>query len=153
MADTHISHVHDGEKWNYEETRITFSDKSPFLLTSSRIFRNCGYIQENDCLPIDYLVYYYHLSKGPIYYHDETMAVYNIGLQSTFASLDCRRDMNSMFAYKLSLLFHFSQDSFCTAMQYKYDVFYTGLGNKRYRRLFFNLSRRRRSRFRLYWRG
>lgn len=105
------------------------------MLTSSRIFRTQDYASKG-VLPIDYLVYYYHLSKGPIYYYDKIMATYLIGENNTFANNSNVKDLNGMFAYKLSLLFDFTQDEFCTQMQKKYDVS-NGAGEGRYKRLLF----------------
>ena len=130
-----ISHVHDAEKWNCAQNKIEFSEDAPFFLMSSRIFRNCNYIQENDCLPIDYLFYYYHLSKGPIYYHDEIMAVYNQNYHSTFASCPQLRDLTCMFPYKVMLLLNFSCDRFCTWRLYKHSLSYPHLEGRRYKRL------------------
>ena len=92
---------------------VTFSPNAPFFLTSSRIFRTCNY-SDKHILPIDYLVYYYHLEKGPIYYYDKIMAVYMTSSLSTFASLDTKliRSLNSMFPYKLFLLFGRQKDFF-----------------------------------------
>ncbi len=103
---------------------------APFFPTPSRIFRNCGYA-EKKLLPIDYLLYYYHLSQGPIYYHDEIMAAYVMGENSTFASLPSIPNLNSMFSYRVSLLFDFNHDQFCTKLQEEYDT-RNGIGKLRY---------------------
>lgn len=116
-----LSYVHDCLKWKVKE-RINFSVEAPFLLTSSRIFRNCGYV-ERKLLPIDYLVYYFHLSKGPIYYYDKIMAAYVHSKSSTFVSQGkLVRDLNSMFPYRISKMLYFNHDEFCTKMQKKSDV-------------------------------
>lgn len=113
---------------------VTFSADAPFFLTSSRIFRTSGYHHKN-ILPIDYLLYYYHLSKGPIYYCDKIMAAYVIGENNTFANLDGKIcDLNSMFPYKLSKMFDFQHDEFCTAMLKKYDDA-NSVGETRYKTL------------------
>ena len=79
------SHIHDVMKYDLKDgDKCELQGDAPFFLISSRIFRTTDYAQRF-ILPIDYLVYYYHFSKGPIYYHDEQMAVYNITNQSTFA--------------------------------------------------------------------
>lgn len=92
-----------------------------FFMTSSRIFRNCGY-KNLGILPVDYLVYNYHLEKGPIYYYDKIMAVYTFGHSGTWATLgDDSKDMNGMFSYKVSRLFDFKHDDICTEMQKWYD--------------------------------
>lgn len=130
FAHTNSSYIHDCLKWNVTNN-VTLTPESPFFLTSSRIFRNCGYVQRN-LLPIDYLLYYYHLSKGSIYYYDKIMAAYVQGKNSSFISLGLKtRNLNSMFPYRLSLLFDFKQDRFCTDLQKKYDVT-NNIGKHRY---------------------
>lgn len=116
---------------------VTFGVEAPFFLTSSRIFRSSGYHLKN-ILPIDYLLYYYHLAKGPIYYHDKIMAAYVIGENNTFANLGgiiC--DLNSMFPYRLAKMFDFQQDEFCTALLKKHDEA-NSIGDTRHRRLCFS---------------
>ena len=66
---TEVSYIHDICKIDKIKNPVTFSADAPFFLTSSRIFRNVGFAKEKIC-PIDYLLYYYHLQKGPIYYED-----------------------------------------------------------------------------------
>ncbi len=130
---SHLSYIHEIIKRDITNP-VTFNPDAPFFLTSSRIFRKCDY-EKKKILPIDYLFYYYHLSKGPIYYYDKIMAVYVVGENSTFANLKKKtRNLNSMFSYKLSLLFDFQQDVFCTEMQKKYDKA-NHLGDARHRRL------------------
>lgn len=115
---------------------VTLSCDAPFFLTSSRIFRTRKYHLLN-VLPIDYLVYYWYLEKGPIYYHDEIMAAYVIGDNSTFANLgNVVLDLNGMFSYRLSQLFNFQQDKFCTDLLKKYDES-NSLGESRYKSLCF----------------
>lgn len=130
--NTNLSYIHEGLKCNIKNP-VTLSPDAPFFLTSSRIFRKMDY-EQRDVLPIDYLFYYYHLSKGPIYYYDKIMAVYVIGKNNTFANLKNMKDLNGMFSYRLSLLFNFKQDDFCTEMQKKYDTT-NGVGDSRYKKL------------------
>lgn len=128
------SYIHDAFKWN-PKNPVEFSADAPFFLTSSRIFRTRNYV-EKKVLPIDYLFYYYHFAQGPIYYYDKIMAAYVIGDNSTFANTRNVNDMNSMFPYKLSLLFDFEQDDFCTKLLKVYDT-RNGVGKKRYYKLLF----------------
>ncbi|WP_319543114.1 glycosyltransferase [uncultured Pseudodesulfovibrio sp.] len=115
---------------------ISFNADAPFFLTSSRIFRTSGYHRKK-ILPIDYLVYYYHLSLGPIYYYDKIMAAYVVGESNTFANLGGQvYDLNSMFPYKLAKIFDFQQDEFCTEMLKKHDRA-NSMGDFRYKRLCF----------------
>ena len=128
FCNTSKSYVHDILKCEVKNP-VTLDSSSPFLLTSSRVFRNIGYGDIN-VLPIDYLLYYYHLSNGPIYYHDEIMASYRIGESSTFTSMSHRKieEANYMFPFRLSKLFGFKQDEFCTDLL-KYFITVHG-GNK-----------------------
>lgn len=116
------------------ENPVTLDKDFHFFMVSSRIFRNCGY-KNLGILPVDYLVYNYHLEKGPIYYYDKIMAVYSYGNSGAWASLgDDSKDMNGMFSYKVSRLFNFKHDDICTEMQKKYDRD-CGSGLKHYERL------------------
>lgn len=109
------SYIHETLGFKTVTNPVRFSAEAPFFLTSSRIFRSCDYASKR-VLPTDYLLYFYHFSKGPIYFHDKIMAVYVIGGQNTFHSANNNvRDMVAMFPYKLALLFDFKQDAFCTS--------------------------------------
>lgn len=131
---TKKSWVHDIAKYKVENP-VKFDDRFIFLMTSSRIFRNCGF-KDKKIWPVDYLVYNYHLSKGPVYYHDEIMAVYTVGESGTFTTLGNKitADMNGMYAYKISCLLDFKFDDLCTEMQKFYDTSW-GKGLKYYNRL------------------
>jgi glycosyltransferase involved in cell wall biosynthesis len=113
-----LSYIHDCLGLKNIKNPVDFDANAPFFLTSSRIFRNSGY-SEKKIQPIDYLIYYYHLSKGPIYYYDKIMSTYVVSEKSTFASQPTSEiiNLNHMFAYKLSLLFDFKEDKFCTELQ------------------------------------
>lgn len=126
---TRVSYIHDHLKIQITNP-VTLDSYAPFFLTSSRIFRNCGY-NRLEILPIDYLVYYYHLSRGPIYYHDKIMAGYVIGENCTFANLEEIKHLCAMFPYRLSLMFNFKHDEFCSGLLKKYDTEH-GLGERRY---------------------
>ena len=127
------SWVHGIAKYEIKNP-VTFDDRFIFLMTSSRIFRNCGF-KDVGIWPVDYLVYNYHLEKGPIYYYDKIMAVYTLSDSGTFSTLgEKTRDMNAMFSYKVSCLLDFKHDDLCTKMQKKYDT-ECGLGLEHYNRL------------------
>ena len=105
------SYVHDMLKVNPPE-KIKFVVGAPFLLISSRIFRTLDYAKI-DVLPIDYQMYWYHLSKGPIYYCDRKMATYNVSPKSTFAySPDLKLCL--MQPYKILQITNYEKDVFCT---------------------------------------
>lgn len=115
------SWVHDLAKYEIKNP-VKLSKDFSFFMTSSRIFRNCGF-KDVGIVPVDYLVYNYHLEKGPIYYYDKIMAVYTFGSNGSWATLGNKsKDMNGMFAYKVSLLFDFKYDDICTEMQKWYDT-------------------------------
>ena len=111
--NTSLSYVHDLLKIN-PKTKISLNAEAPFLLISSRIFKNINFAVKKR-LPIDYQLFWYHLSKGPIFYYDKIMAVYNITDKSTWAS---NPDLNLvlLFSFKLAQLFNFQQDELCTLM-------------------------------------
>ncbi len=136
LSNVSRSYIHDSLKANFNNP-IRLGDKSPFILTSSRIFRNIGY-GNIGVLPIDYLLYYYHLAHGPIYFYDKIMGLYNIGKSSTFANSSSRviKDANCMFAFKLAKLFDHKQDKFCTDLLKSFVEFHYK-SNIRYNLLFF----------------
>lgn len=108
------SHVHDVMKYDLKDgDKCELKGDAPFFLISSRIFRTTDYAQKF-ILPIDYLVYYYHFSKGSIYYHDEQMAVYNITNQSTFAK---KPNPYLVFiqAYNIMKMLNFEADDIASA--------------------------------------
>ena len=108
------SYIHETLGIEFISNPVEFSPDAPFFMTSSRIFRSCNFA-EKKVVPNDYLLYYYHFSKGPIYYHDKIMAVYVIGSQNTFHSVSNDiQNMVLMFPYKLALLFNHKKDAFCT---------------------------------------
>jgi glycosyltransferase involved in cell wall biosynthesis len=131
---TERSWVHDLAKYDIKNP-ITFNDNFIFIMSCSRIFRNCNF-KEVGIWPVDYLVYNYHLEKGPIYYCDKIMATYTYGNNGTFASLGTKKiqDMNGMFAYKVSKILGFRHDDICTKMQEWYDK-KSGAGKEHYNRL------------------
>ncbi|MBO7258081.1 MAG: glycosyltransferase [Alphaproteobacteria bacterium] len=127
------SYIHDELKMDKVENPVTLSAQAPFLLVSARIFRTSDY-SSLKLLPIDYLQYYYHLSKGPIYYYDKPTSVYSCGINNTYASLSMKfiKDNNAMMTYRLSKLFNFKKDKFCTDLLLSYDT-KNDLGDKRYK--------------------
>ena len=129
------SYVHDCLKLEKIDNPVSFSSKAPFFLTSSRVFRKQDY-SSLGILPIDYLLYHYYLSRGPIFYYDKIMAAYVVGNNSTFASQSTQmiRLLNAMFAYKLFLLFGEKEHIFCKEMLLKYCIG-SGSGDKYFKRL------------------
>lgn len=127
-----FSRVHRNGKTEIKNPVVLDKDFH-FFMTSSRIFRNCGF-KDVGIWPVDYLVYNYHIEKGPIYYYDKIMAVYTYGVGAFSTLGKNRKDMNSMFAYKVSCLFDFKYDYLCTEMQKWYDT-NCHCGLKRYKSL------------------
>ena len=123
-SDTYIEDVFSGRRVSYLHDQcmlgeiqnpVVFSAEAPFFYTSSRMFRVADYAALG-VLPNDYLVYYYHLSKGPIYFIDRPTGVYSSGFYNTYANLPARflRDNIAMQAFRMMRLFGYAQDGFCT---------------------------------------
>lgn len=126
------SWVHDIAKYEVKNP-IKFDDKFIFLMTSSRIFRMYDFKRLN-IWPVDYLVYNYHLEKGPIYFYDKIMAAYQYGNSAGFSGMgESIEDLNKMFAYKLCKIFDFKQDDYCMKYQKNYETLYNS------KPFFFNL--------------
>lgn len=116
------SYIHDYCEFKTIKNPVRFSAQAPFFYASSRIFRTSDY-SKLKITWVDYLQYYYHLSKGPIYYHDEIMAVYSIGPNNTYYCLPTRfiTDNAAMTTFRLSKLFGFKQDKFCMDLLLFYE--------------------------------
>lgn len=111
---TVLSWVHDIRKAEIRDNLIEFGNPEQFLMTSARFFRNLGY-SNLKILPIDYLIWNYHLAKGPIYYYDKITSEYRYGNANSFSSLDYRSisKLCIMQSYKICLLFDFKKDEYC----------------------------------------
>ena len=117
------SFVKDEQKVSEEvlTKEIYFSANALFFMSSSRIQRNIIDFKKEKIV-FDYLFYYYTLSKGKAYYYDKPMAIYNMEKPGYWIKIGKKvRDINSMFPYKLCLMFNFKQDKFCTDLQKRYD--------------------------------
>ncbi len=113
---TSSSFVHDVVNYGKIENPVCLDDRFIFLLPSSRIFRNYGFKSLNIC-PVDYLVYYFHLEKGPIHYHDEIMSVYTVGKSGVVSAYGMKMvDISRMFPYRINKMLNFKQDEFCTSL-------------------------------------
>ena len=129
------SYLHDICGFGVIQNPVFFSAAAPFFYPSSRIFRTSGYHNLN-VWPIDYLIYYYHLSKGPIYYIEKQTAVYSIGVNNTYASQPRRfiRDNSAMMAFRLARMFNYARDEFCTELLLAYEKKFNS-GTGRYKAL------------------
>ena len=114
------SWVHDLGKWQIENPVIFAA--TPFFFTSSRVFRNIGFAEQH-LLPVDYILYFYHFSKGPIYYYDKVMANYYISKYNTFSNLEHKKQgfLLSTFAYKVAKFFDFKEDKISMDIQRYYN--------------------------------
>lgn len=128
------SWVHDKAQYDMPDT-VFFSENMFFLMTSSRIFRNIDF-KKLKIWPVDYLIYNFHLAKGPIRFYDQKMAVYTVGSSGTFSTLqtEITADMNAMFPFRISRILNFKFDDICTSMQKYYENCW-GRGDKYYNEL------------------
>ncbi len=114
---TSESWVHDIAKYGQIENPVCFDERFLFFMTSSRIFRNYGF-KDLKVWAVDYIVYSYHIEKGPIYYHDEVMAVYYMGNKGVVAPYNEKmNNITSMYAYRINKMFDFKHDELCTKSQ------------------------------------
>lgn len=120
ITNTQVSYIHD-VIGRAEET-VVFNAEAPFFLTGARIFRNIGFAKLG-LSPVDYILYYWHLKHGPIHYHDEITSAYVHSRHSCFASGAAGNisDLSAMYPYKLSKLFKFREDNFCTNLLKIYE--------------------------------
>lgn len=94
---------------------VTFKNIS-YLHISSRIHRNVVRFPEDRDASRDIFLFYLFLDKGPLYYYDKIMSVYNItgkGAWSGMSTADVNK-ANALLQYKLNVFF-----------EYKHDVFFT----------------------------
>lgn len=94
---------------------VTFKNIS-YLHISSRIHRNIVKFPEGRDASSDIFLFYLFLDKGPLYYYDKIMSVYNItgkGAWSGMSIADVNK-ANALLQYRLNIFF-----------KYKYDTFFT----------------------------
>lgn len=115
------SYVHDIGKWNNFENPVNFK-AVPYFFTSSRIFRNCGF-KDKHIIPVDYLIYFYHASKGPIFYYDKIMANYYISEYNNFSNMEHVEQLTLLttFGYKIAKFFNYKEDKLAMDVQAYYN--------------------------------
>lgn len=94
-----------------------------FFHPSARIHRNIiDFSRVPDGLLVDIFILYIFLDKGPLYYHDKIMSVYNITGHGSWSKLAGKeqRKMLSNVVYNINQL-----------LEYKYDKYFTGMVMKR----------------------
>lgn len=113
------SYVHT--RWNNFENPVNFK-AVPYFLTSSRIFRNCGF-KDKHLIPVDYLIYFYHASKGPIYYYDKIMANYYISMYNNFSNMEAeeQKTLLTTFGFKVAKFFNYKEDKLAMDVQTYYN--------------------------------
>lgn len=122
---TKKSLVHEVYKTEIQNP-LTF-ENAIYLHTSSRIHRNVFRFSGERDIYTDIFLFYIYLDKGPLYYYDKIMSVYNVtgkGAWSSLSNLD-KIKTNTMLQYKLNKFF-----------SYKYDTFFTNKTEKKYILLF-----------------
>ncbi|MBE0670978.1 MAG: glycosyltransferase family 2 protein [Anaerolineales bacterium] len=88
-----------------------------YLHTSSRIHRNVFKFSGERDIYTDIFLFYIYLDKGPLYYYDKIMSVYNItgkGAWSGMSTEDVNKE-NSLLQYKLNIFFNYKYDAFFTS--------------------------------------
>lgn len=116
------SYVHDIGGWQDIKNPVELS-ATPYFLTSSRVFRNLGF-KGKHIWPVDYLIYFYHAQKGPIYYYDKIMANYYISEYNNFSNMQAGEQsfLLSTFGYKIAKFFDFKEDKLATDVQKYYNI-------------------------------
>jgi glycosyltransferase involved in cell wall biosynthesis/SAM-dependent methyltransferase len=91
-------------------------ENAPYLHTSSRIHRNVIKFTENRNVNGDIFLLYMYLDKGPLYYYDKIMSVYNISGKGVWSGLSdsAKKKALAISQYKLNEYF-----------DYRYDIFFT----------------------------
>lgn len=116
-AGTRKSLFHDVHKANASQRRFDFFS-APYLHMSARIHRNVvDFRAVPDHVKIfDIHLFYLYLDKGPLYYEDRIMSVYNItgsGMWTRLADAK-RRKHHALSFYSLNRLLGFRYDAFFT---------------------------------------
>ena len=106
-----VHEIHDAEIHN----PVTF-ENILYLHTSSRIHRNVAELPKGRDFYTDLFLFYIFLDKGPLYYHDKIMSIYNITGAGAWSSVSTAgiNKANAILQYKINKFFN-----------YKYDVHFT----------------------------
>lgn len=93
--DTLFNYIHTGEQRSLVhdihkvklKNPVTFADYPQHLHNSSRVYRRVIDFNKNPIMG-DTLTFYSFLDKGPLYYHDEIMSVYNYTGKGAWSKLN-----------------------------------------------------------------
>jgi glycosyltransferase involved in cell wall biosynthesis len=113
-AGTRRSLVHDILQAEIQNP-VDFED-APYLHTSARVHRNVVKYVASRKIIGDIFLYYSYLDKGPLYYYDKVMSIYNMTGQGVWSSLSrSGRDSTLVTTqYKLNRYFNYRHDDFFT---------------------------------------
>ena len=108
------SFVHDILKKRISNP-VTFENNIGHLHSSSRIYRNVVDFNKTPAI-WDTHIFYAFLDKGPLYYHDEVMSVYNYTGEGKWSSLNSKQQamVFDESSYKCNKLLEFRHDDFFT---------------------------------------
>lgn len=95
---------------------VTF-ENIVYLHTSSRIYRNVFEFPEVRDVYRDLFLFYIFLDKGPLYYHDKIMSIYNITGKGAWSSLSTPEatKANAILQYKINKYFNYKYDAHFTS--------------------------------------
>jgi glycosyltransferase involved in cell wall biosynthesis len=89
----------------------------PFLHISARVHRNVLKFDNDIEIHGDIYLYYRYLDKGPLYYHDKIMSIYNYTGRSMWSSVspDAAARLSIIDNYRLNKYLNYRYDSFFTS--------------------------------------
>jgi glycosyltransferase involved in cell wall biosynthesis len=135
---TQKSLVHDIHKIKIKNPVSLY--EAPYLHTSARVHRNVVDIKEHfKTLKRvgDIYMFYAYLDKGPLYYHDKIMSVYNITNKGTWTMLSKKEQVKNteLSCYRGNILLGYRHDAFFServsnveALKYCKTIFGVKLG-------------------------
>lgn len=94
---------------------VTF-ENVVYLHTSSRIHRNVFEFPRERDVYKDIFLFYIYLDKGPLFYYDKVMSIYNVSGKGAWSSLSILDKMgaNTILQYKINKYFNYKYDEFFT---------------------------------------
>jgi glycosyltransferase involved in cell wall biosynthesis len=91
-------------------------ENAPYLHTSARIHRNVIKYSEKTKIHGDIYLFYNYLDKGPLYYYDKIMSVYNITGKGVWSGL------SASVMERLAVIDNYQLNKY---FNYKYDEYFT----------------------------
>jgi glycosyltransferase involved in cell wall biosynthesis len=84
---------------------------APYFPTSSRVYRNVTSYPEKMSFS-DIFIYYWYLDKGPLYYYDKVMSVYNYSGKGVWSRLNVndRNELDYVVIGELNVFFSYKYD-------------------------------------------